>query len=80
VGAAALIPIVACTQGSDARTGEASGVYGGTIVISTSADADILFPPLTLSVQGKQIGDQIFQAQLQTHCGFHVALQHDSPD
>jgi peptide/nickel transport system substrate-binding protein len=33
---------------------------GGTIVISASADADILFPPLTLSVQGRQVSDQIF--------------------
>jgi len=33
---------------------------GGTIVISTAADADILFPPLVLSVQGKQVADQIF--------------------
>ena len=33
---------------------------GGTIVISTPADADILFPPLILSVQGKQVVDQIF--------------------
>lgn len=33
---------------------------GGTIVISTAADADILAPPLTLSLQGKQVVDQIF--------------------
>jgi peptide/nickel transport system substrate-binding protein len=33
---------------------------GGTIVISTPADADLLFPPLILSVQGKQVTDQIF--------------------
>lgn len=33
---------------------------GGTIVISTAADADILFPPLTFTLQGKQVVDQIF--------------------
>jgi len=33
---------------------------GGTIVMSSAADADVLFPPLTISVLGKQIGDQIF--------------------
>jgi peptide/nickel transport system substrate-binding protein len=33
---------------------------GGTIVISTAADADVLFPPLTLTLQGKQVVDQIF--------------------
>ena len=33
---------------------------GGTIVISSAADADILFPPLTISLIGKQVTDQIF--------------------
>ncbi len=33
---------------------------GGTIVVSSAADADVLFPPLTLTVQGKQVVDQIF--------------------
>ncbi|GAC1418183.1 MAG: peptide-binding protein [Gemmatimonadaceae bacterium] len=33
---------------------------GGTIVLSSAADADILFPPLTMSLQGKQVVDQIF--------------------
>jgi peptide/nickel transport system substrate-binding protein len=33
---------------------------GGTIVISTAADADILFPALTFTLQGKQVVDQIF--------------------
>jgi peptide/nickel transport system substrate-binding protein len=33
---------------------------GGTISISASADADALLPPLTMSLQGKQVGDQIF--------------------
>ena len=33
---------------------------GGTIVLSTSADADILFPPLTLTLQGRQVLDQVF--------------------
>jgi peptide/nickel transport system substrate-binding protein len=33
---------------------------GGTIVLSSAADADVLFPPLTLSVQGKEVVDQVF--------------------
>jgi peptide/nickel transport system substrate-binding protein len=33
---------------------------GGTIMISSAADADILFPPLTMTLQGKQVVDQIF--------------------
>jgi len=33
---------------------------GGTIVLSSAADADVLFPPLTLTLMGKQIVDQVF--------------------
>jgi peptide/nickel transport system substrate-binding protein len=33
---------------------------GGTIVLSSAADADILFPPLTLTLMGKQVSDQVF--------------------
>src|SRR5204863_10040169 len=33
---------------------------GGTIVMSSAADADVLFPPLTISVVGKQVIDQVF--------------------
>ena len=33
---------------------------GGTIVLSASADADVLVPPLTLTLLGKQVVDQMF--------------------
>jgi peptide/nickel transport system substrate-binding protein len=33
---------------------------GGTIAISASGDADVLFPPLTMTLQGKQVVDQVF--------------------
>ena len=33
---------------------------GGNIVIASAADADVLFPPLTLTLQGKQVVDQVF--------------------
>lgn len=33
---------------------------GGTIVLSSAGDADVLFPPLTLTLQGKQVVDQVF--------------------
>jgi peptide/nickel transport system substrate-binding protein len=48
------VGLSACEGGSD------RGPIGGTISISASADADALLPPLTMSLQGKQIGDQIF--------------------
>jgi peptide/nickel transport system substrate-binding protein len=51
---------IACS--SDSRTAGFSGKgrVGGTIVLSTSADADVLLPPLTMTLQGKQVVDQIF--------------------
>jgi len=45
---------------SEASRRASSGASAGTIVISASADADALFPPIILSVQGKQVADQIF--------------------
>jgi peptide/nickel transport system substrate-binding protein len=38
-----------------------SGTGGGTLVISTAADADQLFPPLIMSSQGRQVAEQIFE-------------------
>jgi peptide/nickel transport system substrate-binding protein len=53
-----LLSALACT--STEKGSHATAVRGGTLVISASADADILIPQLTMSVQGKQVGDQIF--------------------
>lgn len=51
----------ACTETPDSESANEGGRrIGGDIVISAAADADNLFPPLTLSIQGKQVGDQIF--------------------
>lgn len=38
-----------------------SGSRGGTLVVSTAADADNLFPPLIVSSQGRQVAEQIFE-------------------
>ena len=43
-----------------ACAGDAAKKVGGTIVVSASADADVLFPPLTLTLLGKQVTDQMF--------------------
>jgi peptide/nickel transport system substrate-binding protein len=51
---------VACSTDSGAGKPAAKGSIGGTIVLSTSADADVLLPPLTMTLQGKQVVDQIF--------------------
>ncbi|HKC81715.1 MAG TPA: peptide ABC transporter substrate-binding protein [Gemmatimonadaceae bacterium] len=60
-GAPALLValLIACSSDSGtARTPK--GPVGGTIVVSSSADADVLLPPLTMTLLGKQVVDQIF--------------------
>ncbi|MGH7604479.1 MAG: peptide ABC transporter substrate-binding protein [Gemmatimonadaceae bacterium] len=51
---------VLCLLVSGCHRGENTKTVGGTISISASADADALLSPLTLSLQGKQVSDQIF--------------------
>jgi peptide/nickel transport system substrate-binding protein len=54
-----LVPLLgSCSR--DATESRAKGPVGGTIVVSSAADADILLPPLTLTLQGRQVVDQIF--------------------
>ena len=48
---------VACAR--DSRVTR-SAITGGTLVVATAGDADNLFPPLTLTSQGRQVVDQIF--------------------
>lgn len=51
--------LVGCSSdGSGDRA--AKGPVGGTIVLSSAADADILLPPLTMTLQGRQVVDQVF--------------------
>jgi peptide/nickel transport system substrate-binding protein len=49
--------LFACS--SDTGAGK-TGSVGGTLVIATAGDADNLFPPLTMTGQGRQVVDQIF--------------------
>ena len=55
-----LAVLAACSPKDDSTSSAGKGPVGGTIVISTAADADILLPPLTLTVQGRQVVDQLF--------------------
>lgn len=52
--------LIACSSDSRTEALAGKGRVGGTIVLSSSADADVLLPPLTMTLQGKQIVDQIF--------------------
>lgn len=46
---------------NNAKTSDASATStGGTLVVATPADADNLFPPLTMTNGGRQVVDQIF--------------------
>jgi peptide/nickel transport system substrate-binding protein len=57
--AAALLLLAAAACGRDRATA-AAGDVGGTLVIASPGDADILLPPLVASLQGAQITAQIF--------------------
>ncbi|HXL87109.1 MAG TPA: peptide ABC transporter substrate-binding protein, partial [Gemmatimonadaceae bacterium] len=52
--------LVGCSRDAGTAQSAAKGRVGGTIVVSSAADADILLPPLTLTLQGRQVVDQIF--------------------
>jgi peptide/nickel transport system substrate-binding protein len=54
------VVLIACSPDSRREAVAGKGRVGGTIVLSTSADADVLLPPLTMTLQGKQVVDQIF--------------------
>lgn len=57
---ALLVVLSGCARESDPAKSGSDAPVGGTIVIAAAADADALLPPLILSLQGKQIADQIF--------------------
>jgi len=52
--------LIACSSDSRTEALAGKGRVGGTIVLSSAADADVLLPPLTMTLQGKQVVDQIF--------------------
>jgi len=54
------VVLAACSSDRGTPARQPKGHVGGTIVVSSAADADILLPPLTMTLLGKQIVDQIF--------------------
>lgn len=54
--AGALAVMSGCGRESAPRDG-----HGGTLVIATGGDADVLFPPLVLSTQGRVVSEQLFE-------------------
>lgn len=51
------LTLTACTDKGNNSTKN----QGGTVIISTAADADVLFPPLVTSSTGKQVIDLVFE-------------------
>lgn len=58
--AAVLLLALAACRGGD-RASNATGDVGGTVVVSTAAEPDFLFPPLVASTSGKMVSDQLFE-------------------
>jgi len=61
-GLLAVLTVLAggCSRDGTTAEGVGKGRVGGTIVLSSAADADILLPPLTMTLQGKEVVDQVF--------------------
>lgn len=55
-----LIGLSGCAKEENPTKSGTDVPIGGTIVVAAAADADALVPPLILSLQGKQIADQMF--------------------
>jgi peptide/nickel transport system substrate-binding protein len=55
---AALLVAVGC--GDSLKLQGSSGATGGTIVIATTAEPDALFPPITTTLQGRQVTELLF--------------------
>lgn len=56
----ASLALVACASG---EKGSSSGApaFGGTVIVSTAGDADVLLPPLTMTTTGKAICDMLYE-------------------
>jgi peptide/nickel transport system substrate-binding protein len=58
---AAVLIALSCKVGERAASiGPDSSSTGGTVVISTGGDPDVLFPPLVATIQGRQVSEIIY--------------------
>ena len=53
-----VIAVMGCERSASGSA--AASNAGGTLIVATAGDADNLFPPLTMTGQGRQVVDQIF--------------------
>jgi peptide/nickel transport system substrate-binding protein len=52
--------LIGCDTPADDRRSVENAEAGGTLVISTAGDADVLFPPLTFTAAGRAVSDVVF--------------------
>lgn len=55
-----VLTVLACGDPATRSHGTGGGGGGGTLVVAAAGDADNLFPPLTITSQGRQVTDQVF--------------------
>jgi peptide/nickel transport system substrate-binding protein len=60
IAAFAMVALAGCGKAGVPAGSASDSVTGGTLVIATAGDADNLFPPLTMTNQGRQVVDQLF--------------------
>lgn len=58
--AALLLTALACEDGKQPSSSGETSATGGTVVISSGGEPDVLFPPLTASITGRQITELVY--------------------
>ncbi len=58
--AAILLTAIACEGGNKPSLGDAAATPGGTLVIASAGEPDVLFPPLTATITGRQITELVY--------------------
>lgn len=53
--------LLGCDRGSAPGTADGAAAAGGTLVIATPAEADILLPALVNTLEGKKVADMLFE-------------------
>jgi len=67
------VALAGCRGGGDARPGaSAGGDAGGTVVIATPSDVDILLPPLGRTLEGKKAADLLFDRLADVGAGLNT--------
>ncbi|MFN2602693.1 MAG: peptide ABC transporter substrate-binding protein [Gemmatimonadaceae bacterium] len=58
--AAILLTAIGCEGGNQPSSGNSGATRGGTLVIASAGEPDVLFPPLTATVTSRQISELVY--------------------